>query len=158
MTVLAKLTSQSKPISSCKSALIAGALGCLLVFSLNLAILIWAFQMPRGGYDIHDLSDYVNADEPGLRVLYEGSCTTSDRLNTFMHLGINILSTILLATSNYAIQCLSAPTRPEIDEAHSNQQWLDVGIVSVRNMSRLPTAKIYLWWLLMLSSLPIHLL
>ena len=56
------------------------------------------------------------------------------------------------------MQCLSSPTRSEIDKAHSQGIWLDIGVPSVRNLRRLSTARIVLWWLLAFSSIPLHLL
>ena len=75
-----------------------------------------------------------------------------------MHLAINILSTLLLGASNYSMQCLSSPTRSDIDKAHSQGIWLDIGVPSVRNLRRLSTTRIVLWWLLAISSIPLHLL
>lgn len=56
------------------------------------------------------------------------------------------------------MQCLSAPTRSEVDKAHSQGIWLDIGVPSVRNLRRLSTPRIVLWWLLAISSIPLHLL
>jgi hypothetical protein len=80
-------------------------------------------------------------------------------LNTGLHLAINILSTIILAGSNYTMQCLSAPTRSEIDAAHSPKHavHLDVGILSIRNLNYISVRRTFLWLLLGLSSLPLHL-
>lgn len=74
------------------------------------------------------------------------------------HLVINILSTLLLGACNYSMQCLSSPTRAEIDKAHNKGVWLDIGVPSVRNLRRLSTARVTLWWLLAISSIPLHLL
>jgi hypothetical protein len=71
---------------------------------------------------------------------------------------INALSTILLSASNYTMQCLSAPTRSEVDDAHSTGKWLDIGVPSVRNLGRIARKRVILWWLLGASSLPLHLL
>ena len=56
------------------------------------------------------------------------------------------------------MQCLSSPTRSEIDKAHSQGIWLDIGVPSVRNLRRLSKTRIVLWWLLAISSIPLHLL
>lgn len=56
------------------------------------------------------------------------------------------------------MQCLSSPTRSEIDKAHGQGVWLDIGVPSVRNLRRLSTSRIVLWWLLAISSVPLHLL
>ncbi|KAL1792900.1 hypothetical protein ACET3X_009407 [Alternaria dauci] len=93
-------------------------------------------------------------------VFFDGDCDRVKRLNTWLHLAINVLSTIVLAGSNYTMQCLSAPTRSEIDAAHSRKPsvYLDVGILSVRNLSYISERRTFLWVLLALSSLPLHLL
>ena len=56
------------------------------------------------------------------------------------------------------MQCLSSPTRSEIDKAHGQRMWLDIGVPSVRNLRKLSTTRIVLWWLLATSSIPLHLL
>ena len=56
------------------------------------------------------------------------------------------------------MQCLSSPTRSEIDKAHSHGAWLDIGVPSMRNLGRLSTNRVVLWWLLAISSIPLHLL
>lgn len=55
-------------------------------------------------------------------------------------------------------QCLSSPTRIEVDKAHAQGRWLDIGIPSIRNVRHLSRQRIKLWVLLALSSLPLHLL
>jgi hypothetical protein len=94
----------------------------------------------------------------GRRLIFEGDCQKARNLSVGLHLLINTLSTVLLSSSNYCMQCLSAPTRKEIDKAHSKSEWLDVGIVSIRNLRRISWKRAVLWGLILLSSLPIHLL
>ncbi|KAI3537200.1 hypothetical protein CSPX01_10289 [Colletotrichum filicis] len=50
-----------------------------------------------------------------------------------------------------------APTRPEIDDAHARQQWLDVGVASIRNFCNITWKKKIVWVLIAVSSLPLHL-
>lgn len=76
----------------------------------------------------------------------------------WLHLMVNILSTALLAASNYCMHCLSAPTRQDIDEAHSKRRWLDIGVPSIRNLRSISKARVFLWSLLAISSIPLHLL
>jgi hypothetical protein len=94
----------------------------------------------------------------GIGIIYEGSCDKSKQMDTWIHLLINALSSALLAASNYTGQVLSAPTRRDVDRAHAKQVWLDVGVPSVRNLRRISGIKSFLWGLLVLSSLPLHLL
>jgi hypothetical protein len=93
-------------------------------------------------------------------VLVDGDCDRVKRLNIGLHLGINILSTILLAGSNYTMQCLSAPTRSEIDSAHNRKPsvYLDIGVPGIRNLGYISRRRVILWVALGLSSLPLHLL
>jgi hypothetical protein len=93
-----------------------------------------------------------------LGTLQEGSCHQTNVLTLWIHLAINILGTLLLGASNYSMQCLSSPTRREIDRAHNKGIWLDIGVPSIRNLRRLSATRILLWWLLALSSIPLHLL
>lgn len=91
------------------------------------------------------------------RILKEGSCAEIRKYNVGLHLAINVFSSILLAASNYAMQCLSAPTRADIDRAHFRGKWLDIGIPSIRNLLDIPRQRAILWGLLVLSSVPLHL-
>ncbi|KAL9601249.1 MAG: hypothetical protein Q9219_002654 [cf. Caloplaca sp. 3 TL-2023] len=89
---------------------------------------------------------------------FEGSCAKARNLTIWLHLLINVLSTVLLAASNYCMQCLSSPTRAKIDRAHARHRWLDIGVPSVRNLFRISRSRALLWSLLALSSFPLHLL
>ena len=94
----------------------------------------------------------------GFKPIFIGQCNTTKQLNTVLHLLINILSSILLSGSNYSMQVLAAPSREHIDDAHSKRGWLDIGVPSVRNLRALSTKWKALWWLFVLSSIPLHLL
>ena len=97
----------------------------------------------------------VNA---GLAILFEGDCDKVKRLNLWLHLLINILSTMLLGASNYTIQCVSAPTRSDIDRAHRENLWMDIGVPSIRNLRFISWPRKSLWCCLVLSSVPLHLM
>ncbi|KAH7115539.1 hypothetical protein EDB81DRAFT_286349 [Dactylonectria macrodidyma] len=133
--------------SGWKSGLLFGASSCLLVFAINLGVTIWSTTLPEG-----------DADENHIRrILKEGSCSEIRKYNVALHLAINVFSSILLAASNYCMQCLSAPTRADIDKAHFRGKWMDIGIPSLRNLVDVPRKRAVLWGLLVLSSVPLHL-
>jgi hypothetical protein len=90
--------------------------------------------------------------------VFRGSCGQASTLNTWSHLVINVLSTCLLAGSNFCMQCLVAPTRKDLDTAHAQNKWLDIGVPSVRNLLHISKLRRLLWTLLAISSLPLHLL
>ena len=92
------------------------------------------------------------------KVIYDGSCEVTGRWNTGLHIIINIISTCTLATSNYCMQTLVAPTRDEINIAHAKRRWLDVGGSSFRNLFAISYARLGLWIVLLLTATPFHLL
>jgi hypothetical protein len=124
--------------------------GCLLAWAVLLANTIIAIVAAVKGEGDTDIS--------AQKTLYKGDCEYMRKLNIGAHLLINILSTFLLGASNYAMQCLSAPTRLEVDVAHSQRIWLDIGVPGVRNIKRISKWRAFLWLVLGLSSLPLHLL
>ena len=115
-----------------------------MVLVINLILTMWAVSR--------------SSVQNGLGTLQDGSCKRTETLTFWAHLAINVLSTLLLGASNYSMQCLSSPTRSEIDKAHGQGVWLDIGVPSVRNLRRLSTTRIVLWYLLATSSIPLHLL
>lgn len=96
--------------------------------------------------------------QSGIGILAKGSSQHTSRLSTSYHVLINILSTILLSSSNYCMQVICSPTREMIDKAHFHGQRLDIGIWSTRNLRYMRWSRKVLWYALALSSLPLHLL
>lgn len=94
----------------------------------------------------------------GVGVIYEGDCGLVQRWDTALHLLINLLGTGLLAASSFTMQCLGAPTRSEVDNAHGRGVSLDIGLPTVKNLFYMKVWKGILWLFLCLSSLPLHLL
>ncbi|KAJ1710323.1 hypothetical protein NYO67_7490 [Aspergillus flavus] len=90
--------------------------------------------------------------------IFEGSCTKAKRWSTGFHILINVLGTILLGASNYCMQCLSAPSRKDVDHVHAHGKWLDIGTPSVANLRVMSWVQIIIWCLLVLTSLPFHIL
>ncbi|KAL2829045.1 hypothetical protein BJY01DRAFT_255181 [Aspergillus pseudoustus] len=122
-------------------ALASGA--SIIVLLFNLSFLLWAVARDR-----------LKENRGGL---YEGGCDRVRHLGTGLHLLINILSTTLLGASNYGMQCLSAPTRKDVDKAHGRGTWLDIGIQSIRNLFHVSGKRLIMWICLVLSSFPLHL-
>lgn len=120
----------------------AGLAFCSLI--INVVAVIWLARHPDSKSDLVEV--------------FNGSCDTVAQMDTWVHLAINALSTLLLAGSNYCMQCLCAPNRGEIDKAHSRGRFLDIGVPSLRNLSSIASSKGLMWWLLGLSSIPLHLM
>ncbi|KAI6754551.1 hypothetical protein HG530_012303 [Fusarium avenaceum] len=108
-----------------------------------------------------DAADYgdgrTDQDALGQSILYRGNCKTSARANLWIHLAINIIGTGVLASSNFFMQSLVAPTRAEVDAAHRAGHWLEIGVQSLKNFRFLGWRKILFWSLFSLSSVPLHL-
>ncbi len=122
-----------------------GALGAIIVLIINVCLLIWIkakFHVPNNGS----------------ATVFEGSCSQKTKISVWCHLAINICSTLLLSASNNAMQVLSAPTRAEVDKAHRQGFWLDIGIPSMKNLRIAHWQRVTLWTVLLLSSIPLHLL
>jgi hypothetical protein len=83
------------------------------------------------------------------------SCKNIGKLTSYAQFGINAFSTGLLAGSNYCMQCLSSPTRKEIDAAHAKNSYLNIGILSWRNVISFRKRRICLLLALVLSSVPL---
>ncbi|KAH7310628.1 hypothetical protein B0I35DRAFT_439442 [Stachybotrys elegans] len=122
----------------------AGALMACLVLAANVGLTIWV----RSSFEVND---------EGTATLYQGSCETSEVATLWPELVINLLSTLLLGASNVCSQLLSAPTRADINRAHAKGKWLDIGVPSMRNIWHIPRWRACLWAILMLSSIPLHL-
>ena len=114
------------------------------IMTFNILLTIIAYE--KGGH--HN----------GLALIQDGSCSKSKNIRVWLHLLINVLSTVLLAASNYCMQCLSSPTRDDVDKAHAKRRWLDIGVPSLRNLRSISRFRVVLWGLLGFSSVPLHLL
>ena len=141
------LTWKQRNLQGWRFGIFSGVLLACAVLIANTSITAWAAARQQG-----------NIGEDAQITLFQGDCERVRRLNIGAHLAINILSTILLGASNYAMQCLSSPTRKEVDAAHARRKWLDIGVPSARNLGRISRKRVVLWVLLVISSLPLHLL
>ncbi|ORX96965.1 hypothetical protein BCR34DRAFT_173944 [Clohesyomyces aquaticus] len=64
----------------------------------------------------------------------------------------------MIGASNYCMQILSTQNREELVKAHSKRYWLHIGVPSIRNLFRIRRDRSILWLILVLSSVPLHLL
>lgn len=116
-----------------------------LNISLTIAAVAYSYSMFKG-------QGFTSA------ILYYGDCDVSKNWVRGLHLLINILSTILLAASNYCMQCLSSPSRQNVENAHTQRKWLHIGVPSIKNLHFVGWRRCILWVMLLISSLPIHLM
>ncbi len=91
-------------------------------------------------------------------VLYHMNRTRIENLNLAFHVIITLISTGIFASSNFFMQIITAPSRQDINRAHSQIQHLDIGVPSIHNLKVVSPGKQAAWLALLLSSIPIHLL
>ncbi|KAK8089447.1 hypothetical protein PG997_004408 [Apiospora hydei] len=93
-------------------------------------------------------------------MFYEGTCDggSAAKVNLAIHLAINVASTGVSASSNFFMQVLNAPSRRELDKVHIKGSFLGLGVPSVHNAFAVSPFKTCCWVVLLLSSIPIHLL
>ncbi|KAL8997821.1 MAG: hypothetical protein Q9169_002993 [Polycauliona sp. 2 TL-2023] len=92
----------------------------LAVLIVNIAVTSWAVK------------NYPSAN--GIGTIFSGNCARAKSINTWLQIIVNVLSSTLLAASNYCMQCAGSPTRVEVDAAHARGKILDIGIPSIQNL------------------------
>ncbi|KAK9782413.1 hypothetical protein SCAR479_00756 [Seiridium cardinale] len=93
-------------------------------------------------------------------MFYTGTCDggSAAQVNVALHLLLNVVSTAIFASSNFFMQVLNSPSRKEVDEIHSKGPWMGIGVPSVRNTFGVSKFKTSCWILLLVPSIPLHLL
>jgi hypothetical protein len=96
---------------------------------------------------------HYGSTDPSFGVIQRGDCEVAKSTNTWLHLLINVLSTLLLTGSNAFMSTYCCPSRKEVDKAHARRKWLHVGMLSLRNLSKIAKRKS-----LVVLLVPFHLL
>jgi hypothetical protein len=128
-----------------RMGIIIGSCMSSIVLGINITVLIIGATHGKGF-------------ENGFAVPMSGRADAMSWWSSAIHVVVNALSTILLAASNYTMQVLSSPTREDVDKAHAKHKHLDIGVLSVRNLTRIPRRRLFLFILMGMSTIPIHLL
>lgn len=131
------------PVSLFRKTLWLGFATASAVFVVNLSMLVYALSQ--------------SGSITTAAAIYVGNCETTKGISLALSLFINVLSTLLLGSSNNAAQYLSSPTRAEVDAAHARLSWMDIGVPSLRNLRSIGTTRVVVWSILFCSSFPLHL-
>ncbi|KAF5589176.1 hypothetical protein FPANT_6391 [Fusarium pseudoanthophilum] len=129
-----------------KTALYLTILATILTIFLVTALVISLHVVNGGGASIF-----------GETAILSGSCDKISRANLWIHLAINIIGTGVLGSSNFFMQVLVAPTRQDVDRAHTLKRWVEIGVHSLHNFRFISKRRIFLWALFSLTSIPLHL-
>lgn len=124
----------------------AGALAscstALLVLIINISVTMWATAK-------YPLTGHVG-------LLFNGDCAKAKSINAWLQVAVNILSTVLLGASNYCMQCLSSPTREEIDRSDARGFYLHIGVPSAHIFWGVGRRRRLLWLVLAISALSLQ--
>lgn len=123
----------------------AACFNCIVLMCLALPVLVLTISTTKS----HGLEKIF--------MFREGACNQISKINKGLHLVLNVVSSLVLASSNFFMQILNAPNRNEIDKAHKKGTWLEIGVPSIRNTFHVSRCKTFFWLVLLLSSIPIHL-
>lgn len=75
-----------------RTSVLGGSIASAIVLLVNLGFTI-------GVAGNHSVQNWIG-------VMYDGDCRKAENLSVFLHLLINILSTVLLSASNYCMVCI----------------------------------------------------
>ncbi|KAL0263645.1 hypothetical protein SLS55_002626 [Diplodia seriata] len=138
-------TFRQQHLSGWRVGAIGATVSAAVVLVLNICVTLWVTFSPFPKND-------------GIGTLLEGSCAHVKSSSRWIHLVINVLSTVLLSCSNYCMQVLASPTRDELVKAHNRRFWLHIGVPNLRNLLYIGKDRRNLFLLLAVSSIPLHLL
>ena len=93
----------------------------------------------------------------GTGTVHKSNCSEVENIETGIKVGLNVLSTLVLGASTYAMQGTTAPTRKELNKAHGKGKWLEIGTQSWRNLGYVSRRHATIWGILAFTSLPLHL-
>lgn len=89
-------------------------------------------------------------------IVFTGSCSKAESIDLWLHLLLNILSTGVLASSNFFMQVLGSPSRWEVEKAHRQNTYLSIGVSGMSNLRYLSMPKAWLWAFFFITSIPFH--
>jgi hypothetical protein len=119
-------------------------LPALTILVANITLTVWA------------ITSYP-PDYQGVGTLLSGNCSTIKSINGAVHFALNVISSLFLGAGNYCMQTLVAPSRQEIDRAHSKGISLDIGVPNVKNLWYINRGRAITWALIGMLATLLHL-
>lgn len=130
-------------VSGWRAGLLCAFLISLLALITNICVFAWLLRR--------------NNPESGTETIHTSTCGEVSTMETGIKVALNVVSTLILGASTYAMQGTTAPTRDEVDVAHKKGKWLEIGTQSWRNLSYVSRRHATIWTILALTSRPLHL-
>ncbi|KAE9374919.1 hypothetical protein N431DRAFT_482041 [Stipitochalara longipes BDJ] len=116
----------------------------LTILVANIVVTVWAIATSPPNYQ-------------GVGTLSFGNCSKINSINGAVHLALNIVSSLFLGAGNYCMQILVAPSRQEMDRAHSKGISLDIGVPNVKNLWYINRGRVIVWALIGMLATLLHL-
>lgn len=91
-----------------------------LLLMTYLAFLIWIYD------NIHV--------RHGLATVFDGACSQASKTGAYAHFTTCAFAVLLFTAGSHGVQLLLSPTRDEVENAHSRNRWLHIGVGGLRNM------------------------
>lgn len=126
-----------------RAGLLRAFMFSLAALLVNVSVFLWLFF------------EFNSTHAPG--IIRKSSCTEIGRIEMAIKVGLNVISTLILGASTYAMQGTTSPTRKEVDKAHTKGKWLEIGTQSWRNLAYVSRMHVAIWGVLAFTSLPLHL-
>lgn len=101
---------------------------------------------------------YFPPDSRGIGTLRMGDCSEITKINSAIHVLLNVLSSLFLGAGSYCMQILVAPSRREMDDAHARGISLDIGVQSLWNLRWIKRRRRFHWLGIGILSICLHLL
>uniref|UniRef100_L2G008 DUF6536 domain-containing protein n=1 Tax=Colletotrichum fructicola (strain Nara gc5) TaxID=1213859 RepID=L2G008_COLFN len=114
-----------------------------------MTVLLWVLLLTSFSKN-HDLSD--------MPPFYAADCHDTRRVMVVVRLLVGALSTLVIVSSYIFMQLLVSPTREDVDRAHAQRRWMDIGCMSVKNLRFISNGRRVLFVLFGLIWIPFHLL
>lgn len=118
----------------------------VVIVSVNIGTTVWAYTSYPP--DPHGVGTFTSF----------GNCSTLSMINSSVHVALNIISSLFLGAGNYCMQILIAPSRAEMDKAHSKGVSLSIGVSNVGNSRYIERKRVFSWLLIGMFATILHLL
>ena len=104
------------------------------------------------------IASSIIGDFYGSTILHKGECNKAGKINKGIHAAATVTSFLVTLSSDAFLRLIVAPLPKDIEKAHANADWLEIGVNSWRNLKYVACWRRIIWALLILSSIPLQLL
>ncbi|KAK2774389.1 hypothetical protein CKAH01_03622 [Colletotrichum kahawae] len=123
--------------------------------SLVCALLVWGMTALLWLIFLITISKSNISDMPPF---HAADCEDTRRVMVVVRFVVGAFATLAIVSSYNFMQLLVSPTREDVDRAHAQRRWMDIGCMSVKNLRFISNPRRVLFGLFALIWIPFHLL